>query len=653
MESLQRVFLFFLLVLQIACDDEPPRKPLLLTSAEIGASALSEHSIADDVAVNQLIILRFSSSLKIETINEAITLSGDQHTVPVSFSLADGDRTVQIDPTDHLLTNTAYSLVITDALTGVKGERFAGATFAFRTFPGELKVLRWTLGGEMHQSDPVTEIPLDIDLTIHFNKPLRSQSVDAGTISLSGPDAPGLVFDLSPDKMTVNITSSSKLVDLAKYKLVVNSQLQGEQNEEFTGFEIDFYTRVDTDPDFPIITEAELLTRVQQQTFKYFWEFAHPASGMARERNTSGDIVTTGGSGFGIMSLIVGIERGFITREQGLERLEKILTFLEEADRFHGVWPHWLNGNTGDVVPFSANDNGGDLVETSFLVQGLLAFRQYLDEKESSDLALINRINSLWEAVEWNWFTREGQKVLYWHWSPDKQWTMNHPIRGYNEALITYLLAASSPTHPIDGSVYHEGWANNGAIINNKEYLGFALPVGSDYGGPLFFAHYSFLGLDPRNLSDSYANYWTQNVNHSRINHAYSVSNPKNFVGYSAENWGLTASDDQGGYSAHSPVNDLGVITPTAAISSFPYTPAESMKALEFFYYKLGDRLWGPYGFYDAFNITGNWTADSYLAIDQGPIVIMIENYRSALLWNLFMSAPEIERGLSKLGFTR
>ena len=374
---------------------------------------------------------------------------------------------------------------------------------------------------------------------------------------------------------------------------------------------------------------------------------------MARERNSSGDIVTSGGSGFGIMALIVGIERGFISRDEGRERMEKILTFLESADRFRGAWPHWMHGTTGDVIPFSTNDNGGDLVETSFLIQGLLTFRQYMDESVAAEQSVIDRINALWQTVEWDWYTRDGQKVLYWHWSPDKQWTMNHAIRGYNEALITYFLAAASPTHAVDASVYHEGWAANGGIRNNKSYFNITLPVGYDYGGPLFFAHYSFLGLDPRNLQDTYANYWTQNVNHSRINHAYAVANPKRFVGYSDENWGLTASDNHEGYSAHSPTNDLGVITPTAALSSFPYTPEESMKALKFFYYTLGDRLWGPYGFYDAFNITEGWTADSYLAIDQGPIIIMIENYRTGLLWDLFMSAPEVQTGMDNLGFSR
>jgi hypothetical protein len=400
------------------------------------------------------------------------------------------------------------------------------------------------------------------------------------------------------------------------------------------------------------LTDEKLLDLVQHQSFKYFYNFAHPASGMALERNTSGDIVTSGGSGFGLMALIVGMERGYITRQEGLEQLGRMVTFLETCDRYHGVWPHWLNGGSGEVVPFSPKDNGADLVETAFLVQGLITLRQYLNDELAGEKELKERINTLWEEVEWDWFTRGGEEVLYWHWSPEFDWEMNHAIRGHNETMITYVLAASSPTHSIDSLVYHNGYARNGDIMNGSDYYGIKLPLGEELGGPLFFSHYSFLGLDPRNLEDQYASYWEQNVNHSLINRQYCIENPNNFEGYGADCWGLTASDNHQFYGAHSPTNDLGVITPTAAISSIPYTPEESMQAIRHFYEVLGDSLWGEYGFHDSFNQSEDWWADSYLAIDQGPIVIMIENYRSGLLWDLFMSAPEVGEGLQKLGFS-
>ena len=400
------------------------------------------------------------------------------------------------------------------------------------------------------------------------------------------------------------------------------------------------------------LTDEKLLDLVQHQSFKFFYDFGHPVSGMSRERNSNLDTVTSGGTGFGLMTLVVGMERGYITRQEGTDRLDKIISFLETCDRYHGVWPHWLNGSTGEVIPFSPKDNGADLVETAFLVQGLITVREYLLDTNEKEKELKERIGILWQEVEWDWFTQGGQEVLYWHWSPDFGWEMNHDIRGHNETLITYVLAASSPTHAIDSQVYHKGYARNGEIINGSDFYGIKLPLGDELGGPLFFSHYSFLGLDPRNLEDQYANYWEQNKNHTLINRQYCIENPNSFLGYSADCWGLTASDNHQFYSAHSPTNDLGVITPTAAISSIPYTPEYSIQAIRYFYYELGEDLWGEYGFYDSFNMTEEWWADSYLAIDQGPIVVMIENYRTGLLWDLFMSAPEIAQGLTKLGFS-
>jgi hypothetical protein len=502
------------------------------------------------------------------------------------------------------------------------------------------------------QSTRFVDVSTMPSIEISFERKLELSSLQENVTLSNSTAAIELEFSLSNQDSTVIIRPVNHLEYFKKYTLRLESDLQSNTGAKFgRTVTAELFTAYDPTPKFEGIEDEALLTFVQERTFRYFWDFGHTSSGMARERNTSGDLVTSGGSGFGLMAIVVGIERGFITRAEGLERLDKILDFLETSDRFHGAWSHWINGNTGDVIPFSANDNGGDLVETSFLVQGLLAFRQYLEGGVAAEKLLIDRINVLWESVEWDWYTKGGEKVLYWHWSPDKEWTMNHQVRGHNETLITYILAASSPTHSINADVYHLGYARSGNIKNGNSYYGIPLPLGESYGGPLFFTHYSFLGMDPRNLEDQYANYWTQNVNHSKINHAYAEDNPKNFVGYSVEAWGLTASDNHEGYSAHSPTNDLGVISPTAALSSFPYTPAESMKALKYFYYTLGDRLWGTYGFYDAYNLTEGWIANSYLAIDQGPIIIMIENYRTGLLWDLFMSAPEIQAGLTKLEF--
>jgi len=404
------------------------------------------------------------------------------------------------------------------------------------------------------------------------------------------------------------------------------------------------------------LSDTALLTLVQKQTFKYFWDFAHPVSGMARERSNPAygygdEVVTTGGTGFGVMAIIVAVERGWITRDSAARHLLKMVAFLSKADAYHGVFPHWLNGATGKTIPFSRKDDGADLVETSYLFQGLLCVRQYFDQDNNVESQLRNRINWLWNDVEWDWFTKGGEEVLYWHWSPNNGWAMNFPVRGYNECLIMYVLAASGERYPVSSAVYHRGWAQSNFFKNGKEFYGIKLPLGFDYGGPLFFSQYSFLGLDPTNLTDRYANYWEQNKNHTLINRAWCIDNPQKFKGYGENCWGLTASDNFEGYNAHAPGNDLGVITPTAALSSFPYTPEYSMQALKHFYFDLGDKIWSDYGFVDSFSESKNWYAKNYLAIDQGPIIVMIENYRTGLLWKLFMSCPEIQNGLKKLDF--
>ncbi len=412
------------------------------------------------------------------------------------------------------------------------------------------------------------------------------------------------------------------------------------------------------------LTDEQLLDTIQLTTFRYFWDGAEPVSGMARERfhvdgvypQNDENIVTSGGSGFGLMAIVVGMERGFISREQGIQRFTKIIGYLEDCDRFHGAWPHWLNGETGKVKPFSLKDNGGDLVETAYLISGLLTIRQYLDPVDVVEAELQKRITALCDGVEWDWYQKGGEAVLYWHWSPEYGWEMNHHIRGYNECLITYVLGASSKTHSISEKAYHQGWARDGKIRGENYRYDLLLDMNhnghTEYGGPLFWSHYSYLGLDPRKLKDAYSDYWQHNVNHVLIDYLHCVENPNNYKGYGENCWGLSASYSVKGYSAHSPASDLGVISPTAALSSFPYTPDESLRAARFFYDSLGTRLLGPYGFYDAFSLEYDWFPQRYLAIDQGPIVVMIENHRSGLLWKLFMKNQEVQEGLRKLGFS-
>lgn len=412
------------------------------------------------------------------------------------------------------------------------------------------------------------------------------------------------------------------------------------------------------------LSDEKLMNLVEKQTFNYFWDGAESTSGLACERvHMDGNypqkdktVVTSGGSGFGIMAILAGIERGYITRAQGVERFGKILNFLEKSDRFHGAFPHWWEGTTGKVKPFSKNDDGGDLVETAFMIQGLLCVHQYYINGSPAEKAIAKRIDKLWKEVEWNWY-QNGKNVLYWHWSPNNGWAMNFAVHGYNECLIMYILATSSPTYGTPAEVYHKGWAENGKIVDLHTAEGYTLQLNhqgdAPTGGPLFWAHYSYLGLDPRGLKDKYANYWEENKNQTLINRAYCIRNPKGYKGYGPDCWGLTSGYSIRGYAGHAPIEkrDHGVIVPTAALSSIPYTPEYSLKMMRHLYENLGDKLWGKYGFYDAFSETGNWFPKRYLAIDQGTIPVMIENYRSQLLWKLFMSHPDVRNGLKKLGF--
>ena len=497
---------------------------------------------------------------------------------------------------------------------------------------------------------------LNLSPTLRFS---FSTAVNRSTVNAAftfkdktGTTVPYTTSYESNDNIVV-IQPSPNLNYLTKYNVSVSTSLKSSAGGTLTaGIDVSFVTKIDSSRKFPVIPDNALLDLVQQQTFKYFWDFGHPVSSMSRERNTSGETVTTGGTGFGIMAIPVAVSRNFITRTEGVARVQKIVSFLKNTTNFHGAFSHWMNGTTGAVIPFAANDNGADLVETSYMMMGLLTARQFFNGADVGETSLRNDINGLWNAVEWDWFRQNGKKVLYWNWSPNYDWAVNVPIQGWNECLITYVLAASSTTHGIPKAVYDSGYTGNGAMVNNNIYYAYQLPLGPPLGGPLFFEHYSFLGINPNGLSDAYADYQKQTLNHTKINYEYCKANPKQYFGYSDSCWGLTASDIENGYTASSPTNDVSVIAPTAAISSLPYAPTESMKALKFFYYVLGDKLWGEYGFKDAFSLQNLWFAGSYLAIDEGPIIIMIENYRTGLLWNLFTSCPEIKTGMQSLGFS-
>ncbi len=631
---------------------QPEIGKLQLVSIHVGSQRLSFAEPNRNMLVDQPVVVRFSTPIDPNTAKTSLELTKNMIPQEITLKFIDNNKTISILGNGNLSHYSEYKLQIKNTLKGQNQETFPGIEVMFTTLKPVMHIVEVKL-----DNLPISDFGQRIqnvgflpNFEISFSHPVSTETLNTHCSFLLGSLNYTYSAEQKADTIIV-IKVEDPLPYYRKITLEIDEQLGSDLDMIFQKFRLPFYTKLDSTDKFPRLPDSALLTLVQKQTFSYFWDFGHPVSGLIRERNTSLETVTSGGSGFGLMALIVGMDRGFITREQGISRLHKIVTFLETADRFHGAWSHWFNGTSGRVIPFSANDDGGDIVETSYLAMGLVTIRQYLDEFVPEEKDLINKINLLWESIEWNWYTH-GEERLIWHWSPKFGWEKNLTVRGWNEALITYIMAASSPTFPITKEVYTSGWARNGAMLNGQEYYNITLPLGPRMGGPLFFEQYTYLGIDPRKLSDQYANYWEQAKNHTLINRAYCIDNPLNYVGYSSDCWGLTASDGNRGYSAHSPTNDRGVITPTAALASFPFTPAESMKAMHFFYYKMGDRLWGPYGFYDAFNITENWYASSNIAIDQGPILIMIENYRSGLLWELLMSAPEIQGGLEKLGFS-
>lgn len=647
--------MLFFLIIFFSCQEETVEQPILqVTKVMAGSLVLSQdYDQNSGIETNESITIYFSSAVDQVNLEESIQIKEKESGQSVNFNLNffSENKEVRIQVIGLMKPGTTYVLEIEEGLNGAMEGLFLGYSVNYTTQSAASSLVDFEIqGAEWIGNRRWANEAVSFSLKLTFSKP-TALTLEHLELTQDGV-AKELLLEAGDDDASWFVKSADKLKDFKKHTFTIKDLAQAAEPKVLEAFTLEFYTGKSEENKFPALDDAALLTLIQEQTFKYFWDFAHPSSGMIRERNTSGDLVTTGGTGFGMMALIVGIERGFISRSEGVERWRKVVDFLSKADRFHGAWPHWLDGNTGKVIPFSPKDDGGDLVETALLAQGLLTVKEYLDPNNPKENEMIGQINKLWEEVEWEWYTRGGQNKLFWHWSPNHAWDMNLPVTGYNEALIVYVLAAASPTHAIDPEVYHQGWARSGAMVNGNTYFDQVLPLGPEMGGPLFYSHYSFLGLDPRSLQDQYANYWDQNVSHSKIHRAYAVQNSLGFVGYSAEMWGLTASDNQAGYGAHSPTNDIGVVTPTAALSAMPYTPEASMEALKFYYYSLGDKLWGEYGFYDAFNLTDDWFADSYLAIDQGPIIIMIENHRSGLLWNQFMKNEQVKAGLDKLGFT-
>lgn len=645
MKILLLISLFFTVFLSCKKKEEN-QLPDEVYAVHLGSTLLLLNANNDNVPTSETMTIKFTSAIDTTTAKSGVTLRKEGTTIFGGLTFPDNKTVVM--KTKVLDENSNYSISITSAVKSPGGVK--EVSYHFKTaFPP--LVLQSILGdGKTMKPTNNERISLQPEIQLTFAETVLLDELKS-KCTLSDSKNQKLLFSTSDNKTFV-VKPETKLSGLTKYTFSISNTLVSEKKHLFAGFTASLTSTWDSSPKFPTITEEELLTLVQRTTFKYFWDYGHAVSGMARERNDDSETVTTGGTGFGIMAILVGASRHFVTHAEAMTRIQKVVTFLSaKCTRWHGAFSHWLNGTSGSTIAFGDN-NGADIVETSYLMEGLLCARQYFDGTTDEEKKLRQDIEILWNAVEWDWFTQEGkQKSLYWQYNPNTSNVWSIAVSGWNECLITYILAASSTTHTISKEVYDNGWAQNGNFKNRKTFYTYTLPLGEDYGGPLFFEHYSFLGINPTGLTDDYADYERQTKNHTLINYEYCKANPKQFYGYSDECWGLTASDIKDGYTASSPTNDGGFIAPTAALSSMPFTPAESIKAMKFFYYNIGDKVWKDYGFVDAFSLQQLWYADSYLAIDQGPIVGMIENYRTGLLWNLFTSCPEVKAGMKKLGF--
>ncbi len=401
------------------------------------------------------------------------------------------------------------------------------------------------------------------------------------------------------------------------------------------------------------------LTGVQAAGIRYFTDYAHPVSGLGREWGRVNPphhvrrVCALGASGMGLMNMVVGLERGLLPAAETRQLLLRILRFVQEkAERYDGALPHWLDGTTGKTIPF-ARIGGADIVETAFFMQGLLVVREYFAGTDAVDTEIRTRADAVWRDVRWDRFVDKKNR-LYWHWPIEGR---KRPllITGSNEGHIAYLLAVASPTHPAPDAVYHDGWVGTHRVLN-KDYYGVRLEVGRPHGFPLFWTHYSYMGLDPRGLRDKHVrDYFDHHRNAALVHWHHAKENPGGFEGYGPLRWGLTSSSGPDGYGGWSPVHkDNGTIAPTAALSSMPYLPEQSLAMLEDLYAERGADLWGEFGFYDAFNDSRNWTAKGFwIGIDVGPIAPMIENHRTGLCWKLFMQAPEIKAAVARLGIQR
>ena len=409
----------------------------------------------------------------------------------------------------------------------------------------------------------------------------------------------------------------------------------------------------------PFASDDAFLDYVQQANFDYFWYAANPANGLVPDRSATGSACSIAAVGFGLTAIGIGIDHGWISRTQGVARvLTTLNTFLQGPQGantsgtigYKGWFYHWLDMNT------ALRASGSELssIDTTLLLSGILYSKQYFNGANSDETSIRTMSDAIFNRVDWNWMA-QGTDAVAMGWQPTSGFTGYGNWVGYDEGMILYLLGLGIATNPLPASA----WSYWTSGYTWYTYYGESFVLFP----PLFGHEYSHCWIDFRHIADAYMNsqsstYFENSRRAALAQRAYCIANPANpplgWVGYSGNVWGLTACDGPTGYNAHGAppaLNDDGTIAPTAPGGAMAFTPEYSLPTLQYFYSQFRLHIWTAYGFHDAFNLSAQWYDTDELGIDQGPIVIMIENYRTQRPWRLFMQNEEVQRGLQRAGF--
>ncbi len=381
------------------------------------------------------------------------------------------------------------------------------------------------------------------------------------------------------------------------------------------------------------LDEVGLLDAVAHETFDYFWREANPANGLIKDRSTPDSPSSIAAVGFGLAAIPIGVDRGWITYDQGYERaLITLKTFAEGGVQGeHGFFYHFVDMQTGERVWSSELSS----IDTALFIAGALTAGQYFQGTEVEALA-----EQLYEQIDWQWMMANGTMISM-GWKPDIGF-LSAFWDHFDESLLLYALAIGSPTHPVPAETW-DAWKR--PVNVSGEYI--YLP-----GEPLFVYQYPLAYLDLRDREDAYANYFNNAVRACERNRQFAIDNADVFATYQDGVWGISASDGPRGYKAYGAggTHD-GTIAPYASIACLPFTPEASFEAMRAMLSKYGTKVWREYGFVSAINAEEEWYSTEHIGIDQGDILLMITNYQDGLVWKLFMSSPHIQNALAKMGF--